>query len=282
MVGHEAVAESLASLRECLTFETTTLASHKVIAVGGCDEAPAVEEVGRFLVGAIAQAIRTDLVLQPVLLSPGLDGQDELRRDIAKICGEEGAEITPYFRTHTRDPWIGEALGMLVLVLSGEVPHPCVPAPVVASHLPHVEAREHGLDLFAFAHPEFAVVIGEAKTSKSGIGSLLSDAEETLADIDGGNRDHDVRRAVNALLLSLDEGVRGEVVGAVWNKSRCYLPVACFQTGLSLENERPRLKALTDAAADCRLIAIRHADHDSFFEQVANAMWAAVPDISPA
>jgi hypothetical protein len=53
-------------------------------------------------------------------------------------------------------------------------------------------------------------------------------------------------------------------------------------TGLSLENERPRLKALSDASADCRLIAIRHVDHDEFFEQVSQAVWAAVPDISPA
>ena len=71
-----------------------------------------VQAIGRFLVGALAQAIRSDLELQRVLLSPGLDGQEELRRDIAKICGDEGGEITPYFRTHTHDPWIGEALGL--------------------------------------------------------------------------------------------------------------------------------------------------------------------------
>ena len=84
-----------------------------------------------------------------------------------------------------------------------------------------MEARGHGLDPFACAHPEFAVVIGEAKTSKSGISSLLADAEQTLTDIENGKRDHDLRRAVNALLLSLSAEVRGEVVGAVWHRSRC-------------------------------------------------------------
>ena len=40
-------------------------------------------------------------------------------------------------------------------------------------------------------------------------------------------------------------------------------------------------QALTDAAADCRIVAIQHADHDQFFSDVAEAMWSAVPSISP-
>jgi hypothetical protein len=281
MTGEEAVAESIEFLREQLSLQTTTLASHQVIVVSGCDSPDAICHIGRFLVGAVAQAVRTDLQLQPALIGQGRDGQNELERDIAKIIGEADTDLSDHARTHTRDPWIGEALGHLMLVLSDRVPHPCAPAPIVASHLPHVEAREHGLDLFAFCHPDLMVVIGEAKTSKSGIASGLADAEGMLTAIERGERDHHVRQAVNGLLLSLSDEAQQQAVGTFWKSARCYLPVLCFQEGITLSDERAALRALTDAAADCRLVAIQHEDHDKFFADVAVAMREAVPTISP-
>ena len=102
-----------------------------------------------------------------------------------------------------------------------------------------------------------------------------------LGEIEEGTRDHHVRQAVNGLLLSLSHEVQAEAAGAFWRSSRA-LAVACYESGLDLDIERPALKAMTDAAADCRLIAIQHADHDQFFDDVASAMWDAVSVISPA
>lgn len=281
VTGDEAVSESLAWLREHLDFQSTSVSNYTVITVHGCDSDAAIEHIARFLVGAIAQVVRLDLELQPALISSGLDGQAELQQDLAKILHPHGEPLSDYDRTHTRDPWIGEALGHLVLVLSDQAPHPCVPAPVVASHLPHVEARDHGLDLFAFSHPDLGVVIGEAKTSKSGIGNGLIDAEVMFDDIEEGKRDHDIRQAVNGLMLALDDGLRGQVVGAIWKDSRSYLPVLCFQSGLNLSTARDGLKKLGDNNAGCRLVAFKHADHDQFFHRVAEQMEQAIEVISP-
>lgn len=154
--GEEAVESSLAYLRQNLALDISVVESHTVIAVQGCDRPDSILHLGRFLVGAIAQAIRTDLSLQPLLISPGYEGQEELGRDVSKVIGTEGAALTDHERTHGRDPWIGEAIGHLMLVLSDRSPHPGVPAPMVAAHLPHVEPREHGLDLFGFCHPDFS------------------------------------------------------------------------------------------------------------------------------
>lgn len=282
MTGEEAVEASLGALAELLTFSQIRQHGHVTIKVEGCEEDCAIEHIGRFLVGAIAQAIATDLQLQPVLLSPGFDGQEELKRDVEKLIGAEGEPLTDHARTHERDPWIGEALGQLLLVLSGEAPHPCVPAPVVAAHLPHVEPKEHGLDLFAFGHPELIVLIGEAKTSKAQISNGLRSAEAMFNDIEEGLRDHDVRRAVNALQTSLEPDVRAGVVGAFWKRSRGYAPVLCFQSGLNPVNERESLKALVEAEADCRMLVMQFADHDEFFKKAAQAMRDAVPIIAPA
>jgi hypothetical protein len=123
-------------------------------------------------------------------------------------------------------------------------------------------------------------VIGEAKTSKNNVAQLLTEAERLFEAIEAGERDGDIRRAVNGLVLSLASDVQPLVVGALWRESRCYLPVVCFETGLDPSSERERLTTLATAGADCRLIVIQHSDHDAFFEDVAHAMRAAVEAIA--
>jgi hypothetical protein len=282
VTGAEAVEDALTYLRAHLHIAVLREDDYHVIQVAGCDDDDATHYIGRFLVGAIAEVVRTDLVLQEALISEGLDGQAELKRDVEKIIGAEGTTLSSHERTHGRDPWIGEALGQMIFVLSDQAPHPCVPAPMVAAHLPHVEAREHGLDLFGFCSPELMVVVGEAKTSKANISGLLTAAEEALALIETGGRDHHLRQAVNGLQLSLPEDLRPLLAGAIWKRARCYLPLLCFESGLDLGAARAALTELVSNGAECRLVAIQHPNHDAFFEAVAQAMRDAIPVIAPS
>jgi hypothetical protein len=274
------VEEAVAALRERLKFSTQAVGSYTVVCVGGCDNPDTIPWLGLFLAGVVAQMVAIDLRLVSYL-SAGLDGQAELKRDLDELLGAEGEPLSDHHRTHQRDPWMGEALGHLLLKLSDEAPHPCFPAPAIAAIPPHVQAKDKGLDMFGLLYPEFAVALGEVKTSKENIADLLLKAEAGLKAIKDGERDARLRRDAHALSLATPEQVRPHVVGAFWKRSSCLVALLCYEDDIDLEVVRGGLDELADEGVDCRLIALQHPDHDRFMSDIAAAMRTAVEHVCP-
>lgn len=96
--------------------------------------------------------------------------------------------------------------------------------------------------------------------------------------IDEGEYLLDIRQDVASLKASLPPDLKQRVASAIWRKRRCYLAVVVFQDPFDLTTPRPALMGLVPPATRKRVLACRLEDFQAFFDDVADAMRAAVRD----
>ena len=70
-----------------------------------------------------------------------------------------------------------------------------------------------------------------------------------------------------------------QVSDSLWSQSRCYLPMLVHQDDFNLMTRRPTLARLAPPIERRRVIVSRLMSFHAFFDTVADAMRAAVPEV---
>jgi len=258
--------------------------SHIAILVEGLEGPKATAALGRYLIGALAGAIELDARLSGVLLARGADARAELTRTVQRLIGASNSFSTDReirFRDTRRNAWIAEGVVHALLVLRARVDTACLAGPVRALGPPHAIPSQQGLDAVAIyvdgATP--VVAIGESKASLDDGSGQLTEAASLFTKVDAGDYGVDLRSAMLALRPVLPPTLAEQVSDALWRHNRCYLPVIVHQTPFSPAANRPALDRLVPPVERRRLLAVRLNDFHGFFDAVADAMRAAVPEV---
>ncbi len=279
------LAEALNVLTANVSFSSgVASSSHTVVRVTGL-EAPAVPvALGRYLVGALAGAVGLDARLSEQLLARGVNRQEELRRGVAALIGATNVFRTEgdrQFRDTRRNAWIGEGIGHALLTLSAMRETPCLDGQVHALTAVHPTTTRQGLDsVSAYVQTGvLGIAIAENKSTCSHASDNLGDATGLFLKIEQGEYQQDLRRELSAFRYVLPPDLAGQLRDSLWTDTASYLPMIVHQDPYDFMNHRPNLAKLVQPLARRRVIVVQLAQFHAFFDAVADAMRAAVPEV---
>ncbi|MGH8078561.1 MAG: hypothetical protein ACREPE_14730 [Lysobacter sp.] len=123
------------------------------------------------------------------------------------------------------------------------------------------------------------MAIGESKASCSNGSEQLGDAAGLFAQVDQGVYGPDLRARLAAFRRVLRHELAVQVSDSLWSDNGCYLPMIVHQDEFDPMGSRPTLAKLVPPIERRRVIIVRlHAFH-AFFDAVADAMRAAIPEL---
>lgn len=281
----ELIDDALNEIACCVTLrEMSGASTHTTIVASGLDQADVAVALGRYLVGALAGIVGEDARLSAVMLEEGSDARAELGAAITRLIGNSNVfetENEKRFRDTRRNAWIAEGVAHALLVVRARTDTAFLVGPVHALKAQHSIPSQQGIDMVAIYSDNSAAVvaIGESKASRNGGSDQLTEATSMFKKIDHGEYGIELRAELSSLRNVLSEELATQVTGALWRKSRCYLPVIIHEAPFELTSRRPTLGALEPPVERRRLLALRLGRFHGFFDAVADAMRAALPEV---
>lgn len=124
-----------------------------------------------------------------------------------------------------------------------------------------------------------AVAIGESKATCSRGSEELTEAAGMFADIDNGVYGPDLRSRLAMFRGFLPNDLAVQVSDKLWSDSSCYLPMIVHHDPFDLMTPRRKLSRLKPPIERRRVIIAKLAEFYAFFDAVADAMRAAVPEV---
>lgn len=279
------IDDALSCLGEIVELQQEAAPSHTVLRVAGLEEPAAVEALGVYLTAVVAGAVSVDASLAEEFLHFTPDPGEELARRVRRVVRDENTYETiaqKDFIDRSRNPWIAEGIGHLLLVLRARQETLCLPGPVEALKPSHTNVKEAGIDLLAvYLDADVpALAIGEGKATRLNAGAELSKAVTFFGKVDRGERDEHIIDGLLILQAALEPEVREQLGEAIWRERCAYLPLIVFeQGGLNAASDRPAIAALAPPVEQKRLIVVELAEFRNFFNNVANSMRAAPTDV---
>ncbi|MFJ1541882.1 hypothetical protein ACIODS_25410 [Micromonospora chalcea] len=258
--------------------------SHMVVRVDGLESPEVPGALGRYLVGAVAGAVGLDARLSEQLLARGVNRQEEIRREVAGLIGPTNAFPTAddrRFRDTRRNAWIGEGVAHALLMLGAMRETPCVDGQVQALTAVHPTTTRQGLDsVSAYVQAGvLGIAIGESKSTCSRASENLGDAIGLFVQIEQGEYQQDLRRELSAFRHVLSPDLAVQLRDSLWTDNASYLPMIVHQDPYNFMNPRPNLAGLAQPLQRRRVIVVQLAQFHAFFNAVADAMRAAVPEV---
>jgi hypothetical protein len=254
--------------------------SHWVVELEGLEDPEAVTALGRYATALIAQIVRIDLVFSAELLNSSPAFLTTLTTNVHQAIGGDN-HISDDFRRYQRDPWITEAIGHVLFTIAAQQDSDCVPGRVAVLTLPHIQVRQQGLDLIGVYALDYGagISVTESKASEIYGNSQLTRAVVLFRALDRGDRNGDLLQALNVFAKYLPDGLRDAAPAAMWAGERTYAPLVAFRTSFHPTTERPTtLGALKVPHDRRRLLSVRLNSYGAFFDDVADAMRAAIGD----
>ncbi|MDA1363102.1 hypothetical protein O1R50_26045 [Glycomyces luteolus] len=287
-LGHPAVAlvaNALAELERGIKLvERPGPTSHTVLVGTGFETPSVTTALGRYLVGALANVVGLDARLSEELLAEWPNARAELDLDLLELLGPDNNFADPtaaLTRDDTRNPWIAEGLLHALLVVRARTVTGLLPGTVHAIQDLHTNVKSPGIDLLAIYDDDVtAVMIGECKATKSNGTDNLRKAAHFFRKVDAGEYGRELRKSIGALRTVLPETLRPKVTNALWQNRRCYVPAIAFAEKFDPHKERQHLAELQPPPTHRRLISIELVDFEGFFDAVADAMRAAVVEVT--
>jgi hypothetical protein len=279
------VDEALDEIARCVTLrEIPGASTHTAIVADGLEQSNVSVALGRYLVGALAGIVGEDARLSAVMLEEGPDARAELGAAITRLIGDTNffeTDRAEHFRDTRRNAWIAEGVAHALLVVRARTGTAFLVGPVHALKAQHSIPSQQGLDMVAIYSDNSAAVvaIGESKASRNSGSDQLTEATGMFKKIDEGEYGVELRAELSSLRKVLSDDLAIQVTGALWRKSRCYLPVIVHEAPFELTGRRPTLGALEPPVERLRLLALRLADFHAFFDAVADAMRAALAEV---
>ena len=123
------------------------------------------------------------------------------------------------------------------------------------------------------------VAIGESKSTLSQPSKNLGEAIGLFAKIENGEYQQDLRRELLAFRWVLPSELKEQLKDSLWTENASYLPMIVHQEPYEFGNHRPNLAKLAQPVQRRRVITVRLDDFGAFFDSVADAMRAAVPEV---
>lgn len=277
--------QALRDLDAAISFSADARApSHTVVIVHGMEDPRVPVALGRYLVGALAGAVDIDASLCEDLLAHGADRRAELVSTVENIIGKTNAFDTAeaqLFRDTRRNAWIGEGVGHALLMLAARHETSFVKGRLRTLSEVHPSPTRQGLDSVSTYVSEGALVvaIGESKATCSHGSEQLTEAAELFEQVDEGVYGPDLRARLAAFRHFLPNELAAQVSDALWSQNGCYLPMLVHQDEFNVMRRRPKLAGLAPPVERRRVIVSRLTDFHAFFDAVADAMRAAVPEV---
>jgi hypothetical protein len=277
--------QALADLDAAISFSADAKASsHTVVWVHGLEDPRVPVALGRYLVGALAGAVDIDAALCEDLLARGADRRAEIAAIVADIIGHTNVFETPdavMFRDTRRNAWIGEGTGHALLMLAARHESSFIKGRLCALSEVHPNPTRQGLDSVStyVSQGVLIVAIGESKATCSHGSEQLTEAAKLFSDVDEGVYGPDLRAKLAAFRRFLPDDLAIQVSDSLWSHSSCYLPMLVHQDDFNLMGRRPTLAGLGPPVERRRVIVSKLTGFHAFFDAVADAMRAAVPEV---
>lgn len=275
---------ALADLDAAVSFSTAIAPSHTVVVVDGLDDLRVPIALGRYLVGALAGAVDVDARLCADLLAQGADRRAEITATVLSIIGSTNVFDTSaaeMFRDTRRNAWIGEGVGHALLMLAAKEDSSIVNGRVCTVSEVHQSPTRQGLDsVSAYVKGgALGVAIGESKATCSGGSTQLGEAARMFTYVDDGVYGPDLRARLAAFRGFLPPELAAQVSDSLWTDNGCYLPMIVHQDAFDAMTNRPSLSRLAPPIERRRVVIMQLNDFQAFFDGVADAMRAAVPEV---
>lgn len=277
--------QALSDLDAAISFSAEAQASsHTVVKVAGLEDPRVTVALGRYLVGALAGAVDIDASLYEELLAHGADRRAELVATVESIIGKTNAFGTAeawVFRDTRRNAWIGEGVGHALLMLAARHETSFIKGRLCTLSEVHPSPTRQGLDSVSIyvGDGALAVAIGESKATCSHGSEQLTEAAGLFEQVDEGVYGPDLRARLAAFRHFLPDELAAQVSDALWRQNRCYLPMLVHQDEFNVMARRPKLAGLAPPVERKRVVVCQLADFYAFFDAVAGAMRAAVPEV---
>lgn len=97
--------------------------------------------------------------------------------------------------------------------------------------------------------------------------------------IEQGEYQQDLRRELSAFRYVLSSDLAGQLRDSLWTDNATYLPMIVHQDPYDFMNHRPKLARLTQPLQRRRVIVVQLSQFYAFFDAVADAIRAAVPEV---
>lgn len=260
--------------------------THVAIVAEGLEDSEVPRALGRYLVGVVAGAVEDDATLSEQLLAVAPDSRVEVRNVVMKLVrnnNDFGTSAKIRFRDRVRNPWIAEGIGHALLLVRQRQITVCLDGDVCALKQPHFDPRRQGLDLIAIYDADGfpAVAIGEAKASANHGAARLREASVFFREIDAGRRGPEIRSEIRALKHVLPNDLLVGIVDGFWRERCCYLPLIVHSANIDEASDHSGLAGLKPPPVSRKLLALKLNAFHPFFDDVANAVRAALDEIVP-
>jgi len=272
-----AVQAAVAALLKATTCSTSECQTHKVVAVQGWAATPqTVDHLATYLVGLLASTISRTLEVRAQITNSTKD-RLELLRSVEQVVGSTASPLTEDQKQDQRNPWIAEGLWHLYFFLAARnaTLHPA--GSVVALDLPHVAAKDHGLDVLAIYRDgtQYGLAVVECKAYEANPNKAINDAVKTFKQVDNGKHDARIRQFVATVRTALPAKAQAEVSASLWKDVRSYVPNPHYddtKKPMNWANKRTSFAELGVSAE--RVVIMPHAikQFTAFFDDVASAM----------
>lgn len=279
------IDEALDEIAQSVTLQEKPGAlTHTAIVADGLERPEVTVALGRYLVGALAGIVGRDARLSEVMLEQGVDARTELGAVITRLIGDTNVFDTDEsrrFRDTRRNAWIAEGVAHALLVVRARTDTALLIGPVHALKAQHSIPSQQGLDGVAIYTEDSlpVIAIGESKASRNDGSGQLTEAARMFHKIDEDKYGVELRAEVSSLRDVLSDDLAAQVYGGLWRKSRCYVPVIVHERPFEPIAMRNTLGSLEPPIERRRLIALQLTNFHAFFDSVADAMRAALPEV---
>lgn len=255
--------------------------SHTVVETSGLDDPAVVDALGLYAVACLAGWVKRDARIGGHLGVKGIEARSEVRRLVGRIVDPDaklnGAALESWMLTW-RNAWLAEVATHALLVTRQRAESACVHGPVLAVMRPHPLPKRQGLDSVAIYNDKNTpvIAIGETKATRRRGSEELTNACNIYDDIDSGAYGPDIRNVLDLLADVLPNDLRAQISDSIWREHRCYLPAILHEEPFDVSAKRARLARLAPRVDRKRVLVLRVADFDAFFDSVAESMRRAV------
>lgn len=281
----ELIEQSLSDIAERVTFrEKPGPASHSVIVAAGLDDPLVAPALGRYAVAFLAGWVQRNATIGDRYAVAGVDRREEVGRLVDRIVRQpDGLDRDGQlnWRRTWRNAWIAEVLTHALFVIRRSTVSAFLEGSVVGLLRPHPLPKRQGLDTVAIYDEDSVAVIavGETKASCEHGSDELTNACDLFSDVDDGLYGPDLRDALDSLANVLPPALAEQALESLWLEARCYVPAVVHQSEFDAGRARARLAQLKPPRERKRVLVLRLAAFDDFFDAVASAMPGAIDEL---
>lgn len=257
--------------------------THTVVQVAGLESTLVTAGLGRVLAGVLAGAVKIDTSLASALLLKGVDERKELADCVERLLGASNAFHSKgaiLFRDTKRNAWLAEGVLHVLLIAQNRQPSVLLRGQVHALRNIHPGPTQQGLDAVALflSGGELMIAVGESKASREDGSGALTESAKIFRSIDAGEHMLHLRQELSALSESLPHDLAGGVSRAVLDR-RCYVPSIVHEVEFNALTDRDVFGRLHPPLNQRRVLVMKLKDFHRFFDDVADAVRAAIPEV---